>query len=89
MRSTVPRSRVAKCPDIGAQINKRGFVLLPFANIAGLIVAANLPLEPQTSLLAAGWDVQVVPGLDHLGAMQSSVVLPILIGWLQKTGWVK
>ncbi|MEJ1178939.1 MULTISPECIES: alpha/beta fold hydrolase [unclassified Pseudarthrobacter] len=39
-------------------------------------------------LIAAGWDVQVLPGLDHLGAMHSSVVLPVLTGWLRKVGWV-
>ena len=33
-------------------------------------------------------DVQVLPGLDHLGAMNSSVVLPILTGWLRRVGWV-
>lgn len=41
------------------------------------------------ALIEAGWDVEVLPGLDHLGAMHSSVVLPILAGWLQKAGWVK
>lgn len=56
----------------------------------GVRVSIGAPLaKHRDELTAAGWDVQVVPGLDHLGAMQSSVVLPILIGWLQKTGWVK
>jgi hypothetical protein len=41
------------------------------------------------ALIEAGWDVEVLPGLDHLGAMHSSVVLPVLTGWLQKVGWVK
>ena len=43
----------------------------------------------RVALIEAGWDVEVLPGLDHLGAMNSSVVLPILTGWLQKVGWVK
>ncbi|WP_175417145.1 hypothetical protein [Arthrobacter sp. 24S4-2] len=43
----------------------------------------------QDELIAAGWDVHVLPGLDHLGVMHSSVVLPILAGWLQKVGGVK
>lgn len=43
----------------------------------------------QEELIAAGWDVQVLPGLDHLGAMHSSVVLPLLTGWLRKAGWVR
>lgn len=38
------------------------------------------------SLIKAGWDVQVLPGLDHISAMHSSVVLPILSPWLQKIG---
>jgi pimeloyl-ACP methyl ester carboxylesterase len=42
----------------------------------------------RVALIEAGWDVEVLPGLDHLGAMHSSVVLPLLTGWLQKVGWV-
>src|SRR5690349_2840676 len=34
--------------------DRRGFVLLPFGMIGGLMVAASLPNEPQVSLLAAG-----------------------------------
>ncbi|MEO7223420.1 MAG: hypothetical protein ABIY37_13195, partial [Devosia sp.] len=33
---------------------RRGFVLLPFAAIGGLMVAANMPTEPQVSLLVTG-----------------------------------
>jgi pimeloyl-ACP methyl ester carboxylesterase len=33
-------------------------------------------------LVAGGWTVEVVPGADHLGAMQAAVVLPILTRWL-------
>ncbi|MCU1539081.1 MAG: hypothetical protein JWM01_28 [Arthrobacter sp.] len=32
--------------------------------------------------MAAGWGVQVLPGLDHLGAMQSSVCRSLLRTWL-------
>ncbi|WP_247048918.1 alpha/beta hydrolase [Arthrobacter rhizosphaerae] len=46
-------------------------------------------VEHKGTLIKAGWDVQILPGLDHLGAMQSSVVLPILSRWLQKVGWVR
>jgi hypothetical protein len=46
--------------------------------------------EPLTThrqaLVDAGWDVQVLPGLDHIGAMHSSVVLPLLTDWLRKLG---
>jgi hypothetical protein len=40
----------------------------------------------QQTLIEAGWDIHVLPGLDHISAMHSSVVLPILIDWLQKVG---
>lgn len=46
-------------------------------------------VEHKGTLIKAGWDVQILPGLDHLGAMQSSVVLPILSRWLQKVGWAR
>jgi pimeloyl-ACP methyl ester carboxylesterase len=56
----------------------------------GVTVRIGEPLAAhRQELAAAGWDVQVLPGLDHLGAMHSSVVLPILAGWLHKAGWVK
>lgn len=56
----------------------------------GVQVRIGEPLiKHRETLIGAGWDVEVLPGLDHLGAMQSSVVLPILTGWLQKVGWVK
>lgn len=56
----------------------------------GVQVRIGDPLvEHQRALIEAGWDVEILPGLDHLGAMQSPVVLPILSGWLQKVGWVR
>jgi pimeloyl-ACP methyl ester carboxylesterase len=56
----------------------------------GVTVRIGEPLAARkVTLVAAGWDVQVLPGLDHLGAMHSSVVLPILTGWLHKVGWVR
>lgn len=56
----------------------------------GVQVRIGDPLaEHQSALMEAGWDVQVLPGLDHLGAIKSSVVLPILSKWLQKVGWVR
>lgn len=39
------------------------------------------------ALIGAGWDVQILPGVDHMSAMHSSVVLPILTDWLRKVGW--
>jgi pimeloyl-ACP methyl ester carboxylesterase len=56
----------------------------------GVQVRIGGPLtDHKETLIGAGWDVEVLPGRDHLGAMQSSVVLPILTGWLQKVGWAK
>jgi hypothetical protein len=55
----------------------------------GVRVSIGEPLaKHRDELAAAGWDVQILPGLDHLSAMHSSVVLPILAGWLRKIGWV-
>lgn len=55
----------------------------------GVTVRIGEPLAAhRDELTAAGWDVQVLPGLDHLGAMHSSVVLPILTRWLRQVGWV-
>ncbi|MGO4804723.1 alpha/beta fold hydrolase [Arthrobacter sp. 2MCAF15] len=38
----------------------------------------------ERELIAAGWDVEVLPALDHLGAMRSDVVVPLLTAWLGK-----
>ncbi|MCX2748816.1 alpha/beta hydrolase [Arthrobacter sp. MI7-26] len=48
-------------------------------------IGEPLALHKQ-ALIEAGWDVQVLPGLDHISAMHSSVVLPILTDWLRKIG---
>ncbi len=48
-------------------------------------VRIGAPLaEHEPELTAAGWDVKVLPGLDHLGAMQGSVVVPLLKTWLNR-----
>ena len=50
-------------------------------------VRIGAPLaEHADALTAAGWDVRVLPGLDHMGAMHSAVVLPILQSWLAEAG---
>ena len=55
----------------------------------GVRVAIGEPLaRHQGALAEAGWDVRILPGLDHMGAMHSAVVLPILTDWLAKAGWV-
>ena len=38
----------------------------------------------ERELIEAGWDVQVLPALDHLSAMHSDVVVPLLSAWLGK-----
>ncbi|MDR6415702.1 alpha/beta hydrolase [Pseudarthrobacter sulfonivorans] len=56
----------------------------------GVRVAIGEPLaRHQGALAEAGWDVRILPGLDHMGAMRSAVVLPVLTDWLQKSGWTK
>jgi hypothetical protein len=56
----------------------------------GVQVAIGEPLaRHQSALTKVGWDVRVLPGLDHLGAMHSAVVLPILADWLRNAGWVR
>jgi pimeloyl-ACP methyl ester carboxylesterase len=47
-----------------------------FVSMAAPIVRNRAELEAQ------GWDVHVLDGLDHTGAMQAAAVLPILRGWI-------
>ena len=62
---------------------RRGFVLLPFATIAGLIVAANLPTEPQVTLPATGWAVLVVGLLLSLRSVAwARVMVALTAVWL-------
>lgn len=85
--------------DVGAAV-PAGMFRLAFAGAndqidyseqwGGVRVSIGEPLaKHRDELVAAGWDVQVLPGLDHLGAMHSSVVLPLLGAWLRKVGWVR
>ena len=56
----------------------------------GVQVRIGDPLaRHKETLIEDGWDIRILPGLDHLGAMNSLVVLPILAGWLRQIGWVK
>lgn len=48
-------------------------------------VRIGAPLaEQESELTAAGWTVKVLPGLEHLGAMQGSAVVPLLKKWLDR-----
>lgn len=50
----------------------------------GVQVRIGAPLAAhERELTAAGWDVRVLPGLDHLGAMHSGVVVPLITAWLE------
>ena len=40
----------------------------------------------ERELIEAGWGVQVLPALDHLSAMHSDVVVPLLQAWLGNVG---
>jgi pimeloyl-ACP methyl ester carboxylesterase len=49
------------------------------------VVRIGEPLERhRTELVAGGWDVRILPGLDHMSAMASAAVLPILSEWLAR-----
>lgn len=83
--------------DDSAAAVARGLPRLAFAGAADEIVYGprwgnvEVRIGPslaahERELTAAGWDVQVVPGLDHLGAMQSAVVVPLLKTWLETAG---
>ena len=47
-------------------------------SLAGPIIRRRAELE------ALGWDVVVLDGLDHMGAMQAPQVVPVLGPWLEK-----
>jgi len=79
--------------DDGAVAVPRGLPRLAFAGSddhidyapqwGGVQVKIGEPLAAhEKGLTEEGWDVRVLPGLDHLGAMQSAIVLPLLSGWL-------
>ncbi|MBB4685367.1 alpha/beta fold hydrolase [Amycolatopsis jiangsuensis] len=52
----------------------------------GVTVDIAGPLDHRlTDLVARGWDVEVLDGLDHMQAMQAGAVLPVVRPWLEKT----
>jgi competence protein ComEC len=56
---------------------RRGFVLLPFAAIGGLIVAASVPVEPQIALLVTGC---IILAISLSLATRSIVLMRTMIG---------
>jgi pimeloyl-ACP methyl ester carboxylesterase len=50
---------------------------------------ANVPIADalrrnRDELIERGWTVELIPGTDHMGAMQAAAVLPILAPWLKR-----
>jgi pimeloyl-ACP methyl ester carboxylesterase len=41
-------------------------------------------IRHRAELELAGWDVEVLPGLDHMSAMRADAVLPLLAAWLPR-----
>ncbi len=72
-RITCPRLCFAGAADEIQYSPKWGGVTV---NLAEPLVRERARLE------ALGWDVRVLDGLDHIGAMQAAQVLPILRPWL-------
>ncbi|GAA1712716.1 hypothetical protein GCM10009809_06050 [Isoptericola hypogeus] len=49
------------------------------------VVIAGAVAQHRAELEAHGWQVDVLPGKDHLSAMQADAVLPVLVPWLSRT----
>lgn len=71
-----PRLCVAGSADLIEYSERWGGVNV---DIAGPLVRERAELE------RLGWDVRVLDGLDHIGAMQPANVLPVLRPWLEAT----
>jgi pimeloyl-ACP methyl ester carboxylesterase len=52
-------------------------------DIFGLGIAATI-METQGELEALGWDVRLLEGLDHAGALQPEVFVPVVADWLEE-----
>ena len=48
------------------------------------VLIAEPLIRRRADLERSGWDVELLPGLDHMGAMRSEVVLPLLSAWLPR-----
>ncbi|NUW44099.1 alpha/beta fold hydrolase [Nonomuraea rhodomycinica] len=73
-RVTCPRLCFAGSADVIEYDQRWGGVRV---DIAGPFLNRRAELE------SLGWEVRVLDGLDHTGAMQPSAVLPVLRPWLQ------
>ena len=66
-----------------ALAERRGFVLLPFAMIGGLMAAVNLPAEPPTPLLIAGWvGLAGSLGIALRSTIRTRIVVVLAAVWL-------
>ncbi|GAB1823098.1 alpha/beta fold hydrolase [Herbidospora sp. RD11066] len=73
----IPRLCFAGSEDAIVYSDKWGGVTV---DIAGPLLREREEIEVR------GWEVRVLDGLDHMGAMRSAVVLPILTGWVGRQG---
>jgi len=56
----------------------------------GVVVRIAAPLmQRRAELEQHGWEVRVLDGLDHIGGMQATTVLPIIRPWLASTPWLQ
>jgi hypothetical protein len=46
------------------------------------VVIADALRDHREELEASGWVVELLPGLDHIGAMRGEAALPLLRRWL-------
>jgi hypothetical protein len=46
------------------------------------VVISDALSEHRDELVKRGWAVELIPGADHMVAMQAAAVLPILVRWL-------
>jgi hypothetical protein len=57
------------------------FFMTVLCDNAVVRIAAPL-IEQKAEIEALGWEVRVLDGLDHTGAMQAGAVLPVILPWL-------
>lgn len=48
------------------------------------VAIADAVRKNRDELTERGWTVELIPGADHMGAMQADRVLPLLIPWLRR-----
>jgi pimeloyl-ACP methyl ester carboxylesterase len=79
-RAALDRLGVPRLVFAGAQDNIRYGPRWGDAYVA----IADAVREHRTELEQRGWTVELVPGADHMGAMQAKLVLTLLVPWLRR-----